>query len=127
MQGAEVFATIVQVPQTTYLCAAGPGVATDAKSNEITAICLTDTLIKCGGHDEPRPPKGTPPGGVPILDTPNRIKKQLPRCNRMALVCEYRRTGASGGGLVGGGISGGAFLGGAFLGGAFLGGHFWGG
>ena len=29
-----------------------PGVATDAKSNEITAICLTDTLIKCGGHDE---------------------------------------------------------------------------
>ena len=31
---------------------AGPGVATDAKSNEITAICLTDTLIKCGGHDE---------------------------------------------------------------------------
>ena len=31
---------------------ADPGVATDAKSNEITAICLTDTLIKCGGHDE---------------------------------------------------------------------------
>ena len=31
---------------------AGPGVATDAKSNEITAICLTDTLIKCGGHEE---------------------------------------------------------------------------
>ena len=66
--------------------------------------------------------KELPRGGVPILDTPNRIKKQLPRCNRMALVCEYRRTGASGGGLVGGGISGGAFLGGAFLGG-----HFWGG
>ena len=71
--------------------------------------------------------KELPRGGVPILDTPNRIKKQLPRCNRMALVCEYRRTGVSGGGLVGGGISGGAFLGGAFLGGAFLGGHFWGG
>ena len=50
-RGLEVFATIVQVPQTTYLWRC-PGVATDAKSNEITAICLTDTLIKCGGHDE---------------------------------------------------------------------------
>ena len=28
------------------------GDATDAKSNEITAIRLTDTLIKCGGHEE---------------------------------------------------------------------------
>ena len=69
---------------------------------------------------------GLSPGGVPILDTPNRIKKQLPRCNRMALVCEYRRTGASGGGLVGGGgISGGAFPGGHFRGGHFWEGHFW--
>ena len=39
-------------PPNYLFMRAGPGVATDAKSNEITAICLTDTLIKCGGHDE---------------------------------------------------------------------------